>query len=551
MAFTTVNIKTTFDRVNGHIVIQDLTDYAGQGVNLALNSAEGFLKIEYNTGGGWNTIYYNLPGPAPDINPPNFYVNQFDINIPLSNDLPLAATYRVTYVVNISGTFDSASTEVEYEYYFKDPEICIQTTLDCECSKITSVDITNYDVAYATVNNITRAHTLYPPPASGWSPLTLNVVTLVYTPIVTKTWTAEVISTVEYVQDNGLFVTVELSGSKEIDAVCDTNLGKILCCLTQIDKTYNAYLCKSPVKAENYAQTVVEPTWHYITLFLAAQTAGDQTKAAAAYQNILDYSGCGDCKCNDSPSLVTGCGSGGGGGSSMVYAVESQDGSIDVTQSVLGNTTTFNIEVSTALQNIINNIGNAVNVVGTAPDITVTSAGTNPKVFTVAYSGPEVHTNQIVQKQIVINPFNAGSLNPNYLVMNVYELTNQGPNVATAPHTYKLGFSVPNTGTDCALIYISNFLNGTGAKRFVVNAMLNRRYIDLNVPSGPPAGAQSFLFAPRVINVEVFHTDYNSATGSVVLRLVDASGNAWTLTKLNQAMAGKPLYISLDIIIES
>lgn len=549
MAFTTVDIKTTFDRINGHIVIQDLTDYAGQGVNLGTSPAEGFLKVEYNTGSGWNIIYNNYAGPTPDINPPNNYVNQVDINIPLSNGLPLVATYRVSYLVNITGPIElSASTQVEYEYYFKDPEICLQTTVDCQCSKLTSVDVTNYQVAYATVNSITRAHTLYPPPASGWSPLTLNVVTVVYTPIVTNTWTSELISTVSYVQDNGLYVTVELSGSKEVNVVCDTNLGKILCCLTQIDKTYNAYLCKSPVKAENYAQTVVQPTWHYITLFLAAQTAGDQTKAATAYQNILDYSGCGDCKCNDAPALVTGCGSGSGGGSSMVYAVESQDGSIDVTQSVLGNTTTFNVEVSSALQNIINNLGNAIDVVGAAPDITVTSAGSNPKVYTVAYSGPEVHTNQIIQKQLIIQPPSGSPGNFMDLVVN--EIANQGPNVATPPHTYKLGFTSPNLSTDLALIYISGFITAPSSKNYIVNASINKMYNNNQIPLAPPAGANSALAAAQNIRLEVFHSYGASTSGLVVLRFVDPQFNPYTLGALTFLAGNRPITVSLDIIME-
>jgi hypothetical protein len=548
MAFTQVDIKTTFDRVSGFIVIEDITDYAGQGVVLGTTPAEGFLKVEYNTGGGWITIYYNLPGPTPDINPPSFYINQFDINIPLSGGLPLNANYRVSYLVNITGTFESASNQFEYEYYFRDPEICIQTTLDCQCSKITSVDVTNYNVDYATVNLITRAHTLYPPPASGWTPLTANVVTLVYTPIVTKTWTSEIVSTVEYLQDNGLYVTVELSGSKEIDAVCDTNLGKILCCLTQIDKTYNNYLCKSPVKAENYAQMVVQPTWRYITLFLAAQTAGDQTKAAAAYQHIIDYSGCGDCKCNDGPELVTGCGSGAGGGSSMVYAVESQDGSIDVTQNVVGNTTTFNIEVSTALQNIINNLGNAIDVVGVAPEITVTSAGTNPKVFSVAYTGAEPHTNQIIQKQLVIEP-PSGSPG-NFMDLTVYEIANQGPNVPTAPHTYKLGFISPNTSSDFALVYISNFITAPLSKRYIANATINKLVGNSNVPLGPPAGASSLIGQAQNIRVEVFHSYTASTSGLVVLRFIDPQGNPYNLAALSLFMNGNPLTVSLDIIME-
>jgi len=544
----TPDIKTTFDRVNGLVVIEDITDYAAQGVNVNVDTVEGFLKAEVNTGSGWQVFYNNLSGATPDIDPPTNYINTTNINIPLIGSLPLPANYRITYFVDVNAGADQGTEEFEYEYKFKDPEICINDTVDCQCSKITSVDVTNYAVPYATLVSTTRNHTLYPPPTSGISPLSANLVTLVYTPIYTGTWTSEVVATLTYLQDDGLYIEVELAGSREFVVSCDTTLSKIICCLTQIDKTYRNYLCKSQVKAENYAQTVVEPTWHYLTLFLAATTAGNQNKAAEAYQKILDYSGCEDCKCNDSPSLVTGCS--GGGGNANVVVVESQDNSIDVTQSVIGGTTTFNIEVSSALQTLINNIGNSVNVVGVAPYITVTSAGSNPKVFTVAYTGPTPHTNQIVEKQIVINPPDPLSLNPNYMTLTVYEIANTGPNVAPTPHSYKLGFTTPNTQADKALIYVADFLDGTASKRFIAQAQLNKRFNDSQVPANPPQPPDSALSTVENVFVQVLHTSVQSSTGNVVLRLVDAQGVPYELSKIALLMApNKPFVISLTISI--
>jgi hypothetical protein len=183
-----------------------------------------------------------------------------------------------------------------------------------------------------------------------------------------------------------------------------------------------------------------------------------------------------------------------------------------------------------------------------APEITVTSAGTNPKVFSVAYTGAEPHTNQIIQKQLVIEP-PSGSPG-NFMDLTVYEIANQGPNVPTAPHTYKLGFISPNTSSDFALVYISNFITAPLSKRYIANATINKLVGNSNVPLGPPAGASSLIGQAQNIRVEVFHSYTASTSGLVVLRFIDPQGNPYNLAALSLFMNGNPLTVSLDIIME-
>lgn len=541
MALTDSTLFVGFDRILGKINIQDTTDYAAQGIDFNVDIVKCYVKIEYDLGSGWVVIYNNIGGATEDILPPNS-LDFSSVDIPLGSDgKPLAAKYRITYlsVVTTPSTEYDNTDEFEYQYSFTDPEICISATVDCASSKITSVDETEYKTANdLTVVSITRDHTLYPPPTSGLSDLTANVITLTYSPIAQTTWTAEVVSRVVYQQADGLNIVVELEGSKEIVVACDTKLSKVLCCLTQIDKTYQNYLTKNITKAENYAETVVKPTWHYITLFLAATQAGNSNKAAAAYQNILDYSGCGDCDCNDVVSIVTPTNTAGVGNT---YNVTSPTGSITVNAVSNGNVITFEIEVSAAILNIINNIGSLFDVAGDGAYITVTPSGSSPKTFTVAYTGPIIHRNQLAQKQIRIDALNPGSLDPNYMVMTVEEIYNGGASVAPAPHTYTFGQSSPNGAGDLALIRVTNFLApASGTKKFIVNAQLNRRW---NVPVMAYAAAAT-------IKCEVFHTDLNSAAGLVILRLIDGEENPLTLAKLNSMLLGGSLYIALDIIIE-
>lgn len=547
MALTQLAIKTTFNRITGFITIEDITDYLAQGVDVNSDTVEGFLKLEYNAGAGWVALYNNIGGVTPDITPPGSYVNAVDISIPLgTDDLPLPVAYRVSYNVVVTGGVETELTnEFEYEYTFEDPEICIDATVDCGSSTLTSEDITDYEVDGTTIISISRAHKHYPPPTSGLSVTgPANLVTLSSSPIATTTWTVEEITTLTYLQDDGLYITLELSGSKEVAVTCDTKLGKILCCINNIDRTYQSLLCKNPVKAQNYFDTTVGPIWHYMTLFLAASQGGNGTKAATYYAKILEYSDCDGCSCTDTVTLVTAENS--GGNSNYTYVVDSPLGTVEVTQEVNGSVITFHLEVSASILNIINNIQNLVNVVG-GTDITVVAAGTNPIVFTVSYTGNAVPTQQYVRKQLVIIPGD-GSLGANFLEIDKdLEILTFGTEVKpVGDHNVFLGQTSPNQSTDWALLGVSNFLDNV-AKNYIAFGEVMRKDDTAN---GVPSDLKD-------IGIECFWFDPTSLTGNLIFRFYSpVTGQPYTLQQLYDLFADTSidpatggLYVGINIII--
>lgn len=547
MSLTNTLIKSTFNRITGKVVIQDITDYAGQGVDVNTVTVAGYLKLEYDSGAGWVAFYNNIGGGTPDITPPSNYINAVDIAIPLDSDgLPLAAKYRFTYVVSVTdGSGESITTDIfDYEYTIVDPEICISTTVNCAQSKNTSVDVTNYNLVNVTIESLTKVHTLYPPPTSGLSDLVSSVTTLNYTPIANGTWTAEIIATVIYQQADGLFVTVELNGIKEFTVTCDTKLSKVLCCLNSLDKTYNSLLTSNPSKAQVFFDNTYQPTFRYVVLFLAAQSAGNATKAGIYYNNISEYSGCGDCSCNDDITIVPAENT---GGNNQIYNVDSPTGTVSVVTQINGSTTTFHLEVSTSILNIINNIGNLVTVVSGDDYITVTPSGSAPKVFTVTYTGPIPHSNQQVQKRYKITPGD-GAPGSAFLDLEVTEIINEGNDVSKPNvHANILGTTSPNANTDIAILRLSNFL--TANKQYIASANL-MRMSDTNF--GEPLDMQD-------IEVEILWFDPASVTGYVVIRLYsNSTGQAFSLQELFDLFADDlndpatgALYIALSISIEA
>lgn len=530
-----LSIKVTFDLTTGYIDIQDTTDYAGQGITPT--DVDGFLKVEYNTGSGNLAAYNNLAGPTPDIVPP-VYTNATPISYPVDSDgNVLPASYTVTYKIIV----DDGVTEQEfvntfsYEYNFTAPEICITGEVNCLTSTIKSTDVTEYDSpTNATQQSLSRTHTLYPPPTSGLSPTSNSLTVLTVSPVYTTTWTSEIVSDLVYLHDNGFYINLQLSGTKEIQVVCDTNLSKILCCINQIDKTYNNYLCKNPVKATNYAENVVIPTWRYLVLYLAAITAGNATKAASAYANILEYSQCEDCGCDDEVSLVTPVN---GGGATQTYSVTSPDNSVEVVTVVVGSNTEFQLQVSATIQNIINNLGNAIDVVSGDSYITVTPSGSNPKTFTITYTGPTIHTQQLVQKQLAISL--GGGID--YLDCIVTEINNVGPDVAPLPHTVFIGGTpFGNSSTDTPIITVSGFLAAGSAKAYIANASV-MRFTKTLIPTT--------IMTP--FKLETFWCEPNSTTGEIYFRFVDNTGlMVPSLADLIAMSSYETIYVSIDIIIE-
>ena len=541
MALTTLSVKTTFNRVTGKIIIEDTTDYSGQGVDVTTANLEGYLSISYDIGGGNVVIYNNIGGSTPDITPATSLVSVADIDIPLSNDnTPLPAEYTVTYNV-ISGTLPADVTDAfQYTYSLTDTTISIASKVDCLSSSITSDDDTNYDVDGVTISALTRAHTLFPPPASGLAVMgPLDLKTLVYSPIATTTWSSEVVTTVTYIQGDSLNITVQYSGSKEFAATCDVNLSKIVCCLVGIDNEYEALECKNPTKAAIFKTNTIDPTMRHLTLFLAAQSAGNYDKMTSEYQKILDASHCTeDCGCNSSqPTIVQILGSGGGGGGGSIYVVDSPSNNISVTSEVVGNTTTYHLNLSSALLTAISNIRQYTASTTTPAYINVTTTSGNPTNFRVNWVGGALPVGG-VQRLFIGMIKNNSTPTPYYNAASAI-INNYGNGLNTT-NTIFVGSAV-GASSEVALIQITGFLNNT----IYPNGTLLNTHVTLNAKSNSVPS-----FTDNVnLGVEMLWYDKLDPYGKIILRFVNpVTGNPYTLGDLD-GIVGSTDYILVSLTI--
>lgn len=539
------SFTTTFDRVNNEMVFTDTTNYSAQGYSLGPGIGQslvwGFLEVKYNTGAGDVVVYSNLPVGTPppwpvtkDSDSNNTAVVTFATTptIPLTaSGTPIPAQYTITYRVAVfTGLVVEQGTAVNsYSYNFTDPDICIKTAVNCAESAVQSTDDTVYDVPNGNLVSITRAHTLYPPPASGQAVLgPQNLGTLIYTPVFTTTWTAELISTATYLMNDGLTIIVELSGIKEFQVVCDTNLSKILCCLVNLQNEYEAMLCKNPVKAEMFKNTKIDPSLQHLVLFLAAQSAGNQSKMDAQYSQLILASGCGtDCGCTDTtPTIVTPTGGG------FTYALTSTGNTIAITTTVSGSAVTWNVELSAALQAAIAAITNTAVSTTTTQFLSVVQTGTAPNLnYRVNFDANEI------EKLIVIDP--ALNVTLDYLEFTQTNIVNQGSKLtAVGSQTVFLGTDVngavinPNTAVSYAVFVLANMLV-TGTTPITASASVMSSNTTLQVSS------------VTNLEAEVFHI--NTTTGAVYIRLYNPqTGQVYTCDDIKLGTWDK-IYIKFNL----
>ena len=539
-----VSFTTEFDRVSNTIVLTDTTDYAAQGFLLGVNTTiYGYIKVTYDTGSGTVTVYNGWPSPPPppfvssdveNVGPTIQY--NTTINLPLTTQgLPIPAQYKVEYIVYaIIGLASFNDTAVNiYDYNLVDPHICIETSVNCFNSALQSTDDTNYEITNGNVQTIVRQHTLYPPPASGLMQMgPVNQVNLIYTNIYTGTWTAEVISTVTYLMNDGLIVTAQYSGVKEFTVSCDTSLSEILCCLINLQKEYNALECKNAIKAAIFKTSKLDPVLQHLVMFLAAQSAGNQSKMACEYEALVKVSGCGkDCGCEDStPQIVTPA------GSAATYVVDSPSGNIVVTTTIAGNITTFSLDLSPAILAQLSSLGNITVSTNTPAFITINQTGLAPNInYAVDFNPASITANlNIIEKRIVIDP--TINVAGNYLAFTVNNLITQGPKFRNASdHVLQLGVnSIPNTINDEAIFKIYDFLVTPSD---VFTACTNiMRFVESFSPSlGTP------IFS------EVYFVD--NGTGTLYLRLIEPTNNsALTLGQVKQILGAAKLQIKLNIV---
>lgn len=537
MALTTLAIQPTFNNISGQIIVDDQTDYVGQGIPLdGTYTVRGFLAITLASSTGTSTIYNNIGGTTPDIDPTTSTTSVLTIDLPKdSGGNILQGTYSIVYNV-IVGDPDQVDVIVadvtdgfSYTYQQDLPTVCLTADVNCQGATITSYDSTDYGL-YATVS---RTHNLYPPPATGATTITGTQASLSSgSPIYDKTWTQEVISTVTYNFPSGLIAIVGVEGSREIPVVCDLGMSKIFCCLKKVFNRYNSLTAKNIVAANDLYIDTVKPMLEAMVMYNAAVAAGNTNGASYYYNLTIETSGCGeDCGCSSSdPQLIEP-----NIGSSNVTIVTSPDNSISVVPVVDGITTTYQIQVSAALQAALSAIKNTVVTTATPTYLEVTSATVgNTTTYTVNYKPIGGLGYSTSMKRLLIDTATTGTSPANYMEVTSSEVANIGANIVSpaTSHTVLLGQTVPNASTDVALVTIGNVLVD-GTLPYQVTAEVMGKY------STAVVGSLADL------DVEVLYS--NVSSGAVTLRLINpTSGNPYTLADLNTKGYGN-IYVTLTI----
>lgn len=538
MALTTsaILIQPTFDNVNTLIIVEDLTDYVGNGINLGTTQINGYLRITLNSSTGSSVIYDNFGGVTPDIDYSDSPISTSTINLPVdANGYVVQGTYTIEYNVDVypisnPSLVKSYTKGFTYLLQQEKPVVCLAADISCSASTITSYDTT----VYGTYSTVSRVHTLYPPPASGYVSITGSQATLSSgSPIVDKTWTQEVQSTVTYTYPSGLIFIVYVEGVREIPVVCDFGMNKIFCCLKKVFNRYNTLQTRNITAADAMYEDTVKPMLEAMVMYNAALDAGNPSAAAYYYDLTIQVSGCGeDCGCTGSAPQVVNPSA----GVTNIVIVDSPDNSINVNPVIVGNTTTYEIQVSSTIQNALNALKNTAITTNTplALDITSSTVG-NTTTYNIDYIPSGASTYTLINKRILIDTVNIHKAPPapQYMDYTVQNVVSSGSNVGLSP-TYSLGWG-SNLANSLAVFTIGGlFINPTLFFTVEANVMSF---------SSTPQPTSSYNVA-----VEVFHT--NVVTGSTYLRLVNPiTGHPYTLGDLNENNFGY-LYINLTIISE-
>lgn len=515
MSLTTLSIQPTLNNIVAQAIVNDTTDYtaAGYDPSNASFSIKGWLKLDVTYSQGSQTVYNNLSGVTPDFDINSATTNVIPILLPRDADQnPLPGTYTFTLQTIV---YDDNNVQVDtltqsfvYDYQLDIPVVCLSQTTNCQQSTITSLDSTEYG-SYASAYS--RVHSLIPPGGSPLTTVTGSQPILVAGPnIYDHTWTQKISTTVTYTFPDGLIAIILVEGSREFKVICDIGLSKLACCLNKVYKKMFTLETQNNADYQAYKAQTIIPLVAAMEAYNAMISAGEETKAAQWYDKIVQISECGDeCGCSDaSPQEVVP--SFGAGGNTFVT---SPGNTLKVIPVVNGNDTTWQVDISDQILQIINGLYVVSGITATPTYLTVTNLGAgfnreikidfNPAGITAALQS-------VVQKTIEIVPGAASG--GNYQSLGTVTSVNcYGANVdnTIANHIILLGENNPNNATDFAVLRVSGILavgtNPSGIEPRIVKSQsgtpqysdlndLDIRCIDVNTTTGDMSFA---LFNPQ------------------------------------------------------
>ena len=537
MALTSLSISPTLVNPSANIVINDLTDYAAAGYTTAGSYVvNGYLKVELVSATGTSVIYDNTISPSsPDVQPLSATGSLLPIAMPQDTDgRPLPGSYIFTYLVVVVDAFitpvDTLTQVFSYDLDFDYPVGCLTRNVNCQDSKITSYDETDYG-PYSTV---TRVHTLYPPGGSGLSDVTGTQAVLTTTDdIYTNTWTQKVVATVTYAFPDGLNLIIELTMSNEFKVICNTGISVIYCCVKKVVQKWNRLRTTNEVAYNNMTNEVIMPTLAAMEMYSQSLISGNEAGATVFYNQIIEYTGCaedGSCGCNsDAPQQVISA------GSAASFVVDSPDNSITVTPSTSGNVTTFHIQISAAIQNLLASLFSTTITTGTPTYLQLTQSGVGSvRNYQIDFLPTALIGGVLpfISRRFEIVAGGSGG--------NVATLTSNAINQAGAMFApagaqgYLFGLS-PNTNTDIAVISFYNFIADAAALDYTASA---------NVMI-----VNSVRNSAKVVEAEICNFENASTTGVCDVRLYNpVTGLALTVADVLAIIGAGTMYVTLTII---
>lgn len=239
-----------------------------------------------------------------------------------------------------------ATNNFTQAYSYATPTPSLNWIDDECCSSMTITD----ETAYPSGSTVTRLHTVhYPdgmvtPIADIESPLQ----ELTITPIWTGTWTDTF--TASFTSTNGIINILDSIRIVKEFKVCGTaDECQIYACLTNIVNKYTESLTTAPSYALNTLQPLIIKALGLLNAYQLGKKCGETnyTDFLTQITDIANSCGCG-CGCTDSgdgtPTQVVGC-CGVVAGSDFTIVINSPNGSLSISATTVGTTTTYEIDV--------------------------------------------------------------------------------------------------------------------------------------------------------------------------------------------------------------
>lgn len=288
-------------------------------------------------------------------------------------DALLLGIYSFKYTIQVTGIVQPGIFVLDktFDFCYTAATVDINQTISCTESSLTSVDNTDYSqLSTGTImETVARVHTIIPAAGSGLSNTVGSTVTLVASPISTKTWATTIVTDVLYEYANDFFIDDELSGSEEIVVNCEESLCDAYCCIALLESDYRTALTQNLSTADILYDKLVEISI-YMSLFTTALSCGRTADATEFLNRILAIGNCQPgCSC-DSPDPILIVAVGGTGTITVVDAGTK----ISVSSATVGNTTTYTVSIDSAtsdkidlLRNSVVDAGTGISVVASAP----------------------------------------------------------------------------------------------------------------------------------------------------------------------------------------